>query len=777
ITDSDEPRKRKITDSDSQESKKIADSDEPRKTRKRKITDSDSQESKKIADSDEPRKRKITDSDSDEPRKKKSRKITDSDSLEQPRKTKKTKMSKKIASDSDSLSNTLPQDPNIPSCHDIPDNPPDNTTPKSVIWPQNSPVPYSALCEMFALAESTTKRLEITSYCSKFFTAVIALTPNDLTSCIYLTINRLAPAYQGVELGIGESLLIKAISGSTGRSVPQVKSDYAKIGDLGIIAKDSRMNQPTLSTPKSLTVQTVLNDLKEIATATGHSSQTRKVAIIKKLLSSCKGQEAKYLIRSLEGKLRIHLAEKTVLSALAQAAVASTPTDISKAEHNKTEHIKTEHNKAERISKAERIIKSVYNELPSYDIVVEQLLTNGIEKLQETCKLTPGIPLKPMLARPTKAISQVLDRFESQKFTCEYKYDGERAQVHLLPSGDAKIYSRNSENTSNKYPDIINNLASFTKDSTTSFVLDCECVAWDVENKQLLPFQVLSTRKRKDVKLEDVKVKVCLFAFDLLYLNGESLLQRPLEYRREKMFDAFIPVQGVFEFARFADCTTIDEIQTFLDKSVQDKCEGLLVKMLQGEASYYEPSRRSSNWLKLKKDYLAGIGDSLDLVVLGAFFGRGKRTSMYGAFLLGCFDPDREEYQSICKIGTGFTESDLETLYTKLSQHVISHPKSYYSHPTDGLNKPDVWFDVTAHKLVWEVLSADLSLSPVYKAGIGLVDENKGISLRFPRYIRTREDKGPEQATTSSQIADMFRQQVQKGSLANGPSVDDDFEY
>jgi len=449
----------------------------------------------------------------------------------------------------------------------------------------------------------------------------------------------------------------------------------------------------------------------------------------------------------------------------------------------------------EQFAKGESILKSVYSELPSYEVIVPAMLEHGIYNLRDNCKLQPGVPLKPMLAKPTKSITEVLDRFEGQTFTCEYKYDGERAQIHFVskdseieyrssvPSatkdtknGLAAIFSRNSEDLSKKYPDILAKLNTWVKEDTKSFVLDCETVAWDLIAKKVLPFQTLMTRKKKDVKVEDVKVKVCVFAFDLLYLNGESIVEKPLRERRELLHNSFQPVEGEFSFAASMDGQEIDEIQAFLDESVKASCEGLMVKMLDGTESGYEPSKRSRNWLKIKKDYLTGIGDSLDLVVLGAYYGKGKRTSVYGAFLLACYNSSSDTYETVCNIGTGFSEAVLEALHTQLKDIVIDRPKPFYSHSSGGQHQPDVWFEP---KYVWEVKTADLTLSPRYKAGCHEgVDPTgeKGISLRFPRFIKVRDDKKPDMATSSRQVAEMYRKQ-ESVTKSKGPSVDDDFEY
>ncbi|KAF9352127.1 hypothetical protein BGX26_010001 [Mortierella sp. AD094] len=634
---------------------------------------------------------------------------------------------------------------------------------ESASWKKGEPVPYAALCQTFEQIEDTTKRLQILDYLVKFLISVIKQSPESLLTVIYLSINKLCPEYEGLELGIGESLLLKAIAESTGREMKKIKADYAEIGDLGIIAMNSRSNQPTMFKPKALTIPHVFKTLKDIASLSGNSSQKQKVDKIKLLLVSCRNKEAKYLMRSLEGKLRIGLAERTVVVALAQAIVLSRP-DIKKLSKEKLQV---------ELEEAASVVKSVYSELPCYDLIVPALLKSDIKGLKEACKLTPGIPLKPMLAHPTKALTDILDRFENIAFTCEYKYDGERAQIHKLDDGGMRIYSRNSENMSTKYPDVMERLGKFAKAGTNSFVLDCEAVAWDREQKCILPFQVLSTRKRKDVKEEDIKVQVCIFAFDLLYLNGESLLREPLARRRELLTDHFNEVDGEFAFAKSMNSAQIEDIQTFLDQSVADNCEGLMVKTLNGDEATYEPSKRSRNWLKVKKDYLSGVGDSIDLVVIGAYTGRGKRTGVYGGYLLACYDPDREEYQSICKIGTGFSEQDLEDHYKELREHVIPDPKSYYV-LGEG-NKPDVWF---APVRVWEIKCADLSVSPVYKAAVGIVDSTKGISLRFPRFIRIRDDKQPENATSSEQIAEMYNDQklnTVKNDTSQG--VDMDFDY
>ena len=668
-------------------------------------------------------------------------------------------------------------------------------------WKAGEPVPYAALCTTFSKIELTTKRLEILAHCSLFLRQVLRLTPNDLLPTVLLMIGKLAADYAGVELGIGESLIMKAIGETTGRNLKIIKEDQQKIGDLGLVAAKSRQNQPTMFKPKPLTVRGVHEGLMKIATTEGQGAQGRKVDGIKKLLSAAdtnlgKGQtvditqdkggpsEAKFIIRALEGKMRLGLADKNLQVALAHAMTAFAVSQDGKQVPSEAE-----------MKKGEEVFRAVYNELPSYEVIVPALLKGGIWKLHETCKLQPGVPLKPMLAKPTKSIGEVLDRFEGKDFTCEYKYDGERAQIHFVAHdadtnfaatvapiegkterGISNIFSRNSEDLSKKYPDILAKLPNWVKKGTKSFVLDCETVAWDVEKKHVLPFQQLMTRKKKDVKAEDVKVKVCVFAFDLLFLNDEALVNKPFRERRDLMYGAFEEVEGEFSFAKFGNTRDTEEIHMLLEDSIKASCEGLMVKMLDGVESHYEPSRRSQNWLKIKKDYLSGAGDSLDLVVLGAYFGKGKRTSVYGAFHLACYNTSSEMYETVCNIGTGFSEALLSELYETLSPLVIDRPKPFYNHSTGKNDQPDVWFEP---RYVWEVKTADLTLSPKYRAAasdFGGDSVHKGVSLRFPRFIRVRDDKKPDEATSSRQVAEMYRKQEDVGKDKK-PAVDDDFEY
>jgi DNA ligase-1 len=547
---------------------------------------------------------------------------------------------------------------------------------KEATWKKGEPVPYSHLANMFEKVEETTKRLEITAIVTKALRAVIEVTPQDLLPCVFLIVNKLAPAHEGIELGIGESILTKALAEATGRQTKDIKLDLQQLGDLGKVANKARALQRTMFAAKSLTVRGVHTSLLQIAKMSGTKSGDQKKEKIKSLLVAAKGVEAQYLFRHLQGKMRTGLGEQSVLVALAHAAVQS------KGGRTKDE-----------LDQGDKILKEVFVQLPCFDRIIPELLENPITELSEKCFLQPGIPVKPMLAHPTKGIREVLDRFDGKDFTCEYKYDGERAQIHLLKDGSIKIYSRNSEDNTSKYPDLIRMIPSVIAAGTESFVIDSEVVAYDLETKKILPFQVLSTRKRKDASEDTITVQVCLFAFDILFLNGQSLLKEPLAARREKLHASFKVTEGTFQFATSKDASDTEEILAFLNESIKDSCEGLMVKTLTDKASTYEPAQRSHKWLKVKKDYIDGMTDTLDLVPIGAFYGKGKRTGVYGAYLLACYNEDTEDFECICKIGTGFSEQQLKEFHEFYKDHVIDEPKSYYQYDETPGVLPHVWLD------------------------------------------------------------------------------------
>ncbi|KAL3530500.1 hypothetical protein ACH5RR_009822 [Cinchona calisaya] len=625
---------------------------------------------------------------------------------------------------------------------------------KAAYWGKGERVPFMFVAKALDAISKESGRIAITEIVCNMLRTVIETTPEDLVAVVYLLANRIASAHEGLELGIGDASIIKALAEACGTKEAHIKKQYKELGDLGLVAKASRSSQPLMRKPEALTVVKVFDTFRLIAKESGKDSQEKKKNQIKGLLVAATDCEPQYLIRLLQTKLRIGLAEQTLLAALGQAAVYAQKQYLAPA------------NVDSPLDEAAKIIKQVYSVIPVYDKILPALLAGGVWDLPKTCSFSPGVPVGPMLAKPTKGVSEIVDKFQDMEFTCEYKYDGERAQIHYLENGSVEVYSRNAERNTGKFPDVVDAISRFKMPFVTSFVLDCELVAYDREKKKILPFQVLSTRARKNVVMSEIKVDVCIFAFDILYLNGQPLLQAQLNSRREHLYKSFQEEAGFFQFATAITSNDLEEIQKFLEAAVDGSCEGLIIKTLNKDATY-EPSKRSNNWLKLKKDYMDSVGDSLDLVPIAAFHGRGKRTGVYGAFLLACYDMNNEEFQSICKIGTGFSEAVLEERSASLRSKVIPKPKSYYRY-SDTIN-PDVWFEPTE---VWEVKAADLTISPVHRAATGIVDPDKGISLRFPRLVRVRTDKNPEDSSSAEMVADMYK--AQKHNQNNRDDNEDD---
>lgn len=829
---------------------------------------------------------------------------------------------------------------------------------KFVTWREGESVPYAKVVEVFEEIAAVSGRLEKENLMSKLFTAVLTTTPADLEAVVYLASNTIYPAYDGLELGIGDSLLVKAICQATGRKKDAVEEAYEKEGDLGEVAVLSRAHQKTLpfaAKPKPLAASFVLDQFRAIAQVKGEKAQARKVEVIEKLMVRCQGAEAKYLIRALQGKLRIGTAFQTVLVALShtfadvqagflplfpveqfqspddEATVktkkATTAMDVDdaataagdgsdsgsgresvasilqltaeeaialpvaekeaklrfllaqvpdletpEARRLRLAYVHPPHTTAELYEAADIAVKRAFSECPNLSLVLAACIDYPLHLLYQRCRLLMGVPVAPMLAKPTKEIGEVLRRLEAQAFTMEYKYDGERAQVHFWRTATAagggdgananataaaavKIFSRNSEDNSNKYADLRDVVLAARLPCVDSCIVDAEVVAYDREKQTLLPFQVLSTRKRKletaavpssssssaaaafgvdsgaagaAGDFEEPKVKVILQVFDLLSLNGQSLLRESLRTRRALLRLAFQPsAQNYFRFADGSDHVENGDtapIETILTESCAAMCEGLMVKTLDEHASY-EPSKRSLNWLKLKKDYIAGMGvcDSVDLVPIGAYYGRGKRSGVYGAYLMACYEPERDTFQSVCKVGTGFSDEMLQHLHAKMAQRVLQSSKKPSNYEVGDMLAADVWFTAAAGSAadaadddaaadegadgdenetaaadvadtadaaagdatktprgsgslggcVWEIQAADLSRSSVHRGGVGRVgrdddvvtasgsaDDVRGIGLRFPRFLRERDDKRPDQATTSEQIVDMFYSQA-----------------
>ncbi|CAC9516083.1 DNA ligase I [Leishmania donovani] len=620
----------------------------------------------------------------------------------------------------------------------------------------SEPVPFAAVVDVLADISATGSRLECLKQLTFLLLAVIERCPEDLVPVMYLVINKHAPQHEGVELGIGDAVLVKAVAECCGMTEARAKEAYRQSGDLAEIAQMHKQKQSTLMKPKPLSARSVFKTYKEIAMMSGRDVMRRRSDLIKGLLRDAQGPEVNLIVRGLQQKMRIGLAEPSALAAVGYAFALHF---LGGAQMHKMDEVQLQ----TLLNTGADSLARIFYEVPSLDVVLSAVLANGFmtlvpgssiaKRYAKDLSIRPGLPVKPQLAYPTSSITVILDRLQGKKFTSEYKYDGERAQIHYDKDKGFHIFSRNSETHTGKYPDVISMLPKvFDPVEVQSFILDSEVVAVHPETGALQAFQVLQHRGRKNIAEEDVSIPVCVFVFDILYFNGEPQLNKTLQQRRELLWRCIHPLPAKLSFATYLDSDKVEDMQTFLERSIADGCEGLMVKTLDEEANY-TPAKRSHYWLKLKKDYMDGVTDTLDLVPIAAFHGKGKRTGVFGGFLLACYDPKADEYQSICKIGTGFQDEELEKLTQSLKPFVVDDKPRYYR---AGGEEPDVWL---TEAQVWEVKAADLSVSPVHQAAVGLVDPSKGIALRFPRYLRQREDKKPADATNAQQVADMYKAQ------------------
>ncbi|XP_020591527.1 DNA ligase 6 [Phalaenopsis equestris] len=634
-------------------------------------------------------------------------------------------------------------------------------------WKAEEPAPYLHLARTFELAEQEKGKIKTSAMFCNMFRSLLSLSPADVLPAVYLCTNRIAPDHENMELNIGGGLVISALEEACGTSKSRIKEMYNSSGDLGDVAQECRQTQKLLALPRPLSICTLFLMLRKISVETGSGSAARRKQIVVKLMRSCREMEMKFLVRTLVRNLRIGAMMKTILPALAQAVVLNC--------HSPMQPIGSCESLKPQLQGISAAVTEAYNISPNLDLLVPSLLGKGIEFSASALTMEPGAPIPPMLARITNGVSQVLKLFQNRAFTCEFKYDGQRAQIHKLFDGSICIFSRKMKESTSRFPDLLPIIKEYCNSAHATFILDAEIVAVDRKNgSKLMSFQELSSRERgsKDysVAMDKTKVDICVFIFDIMFLNGERLLASSLRRRREYIKDLIQKERpGYLELAKqltveadeacVSNETTLEKLNSFFEDACHS-CEGIMVKSLDVDAGYFA-SKRAETWLKVKRDYVEGLGDSLDLVPIGAWHGNGRKASWYSPFLMACYNPDSEEFQSVCRVMSGFSDSFYVNMKEFFSgERLLSKKPSYYQ--TD--ESPDLWF---SPELVWEIRGADLTISPVHHAAIGLVHQSRGISVRLPRFVRSLSDRKPEDCSTASDIAFMFQSQTRKMEIVN----------
>ncbi|MEK6809229.1 MAG: ATP-dependent DNA ligase [Nanoarchaeota archaeon] len=565
---------------------------------------------------------------------------------------------------------------------------------------------FQKLADLYEELEQTSSGNKMREILAEFFKKV---PEEDIAVISYLTLGQIASDYNGVILGMAEKSALKAVGKASGVDESKLSKIMQETGDAGLTAEKLLQKKPqTLFPVGKLTVKELFEKLHKIAKTSGTGSQEEKINILVNLLQKASAKGAKYIIRITLGTLRMGAGDMTVLDALAIAYTGD--------------------------KKNKEVLEKAYNICPDVGVIAETLVRKGLKSI-EKIDVHVGRPIKMMLAQRVESLAEVPGKI-SGKLSIETKYDGERMQVHKSKDG-ITIFSRRMEDITEQYPDVLRYLKENV--SGKEYVIEGEILAIDKEGKPL-HFQVLMQRKRKtDIEEYVKKVPVQLKLFDLLYHNGRSFLHEPYEKRTEQL--ASMVNKG--RHITLADRILTDdlkEVEKFFQKMLKEKQEGIMIKAINSE---YQAGTRGWNWIKWKKEYHAESTDTFDLVVVGAFYGKGKRSGTYGALLCACYNDKEDTFETITRLGTGLTDELLAELPKKLRKYQTDKKPARVAAADI---KPDLWFEPA---IVVEVLAAEITKSPSHALGL---------ALRFPRFIRFRDDKKAEQATTSKEIKQMYKE-------------------
>ena len=582
---------------------------------------------------------------------------------------------------------------------------------------------FSIISDAFQKMEETRKRLELTDILVKLIREI----PEDVISkTVYLIQGNLRPNFEGVELGIAEKLVMKAMSKSSGIPLKKIEEDYNRGGDLGQTAENVLQQKiQTTFTSETITLEKVYETLLKIANLEGKGSQEMKMRYVSSLLNDATPQEGKYILKILLGTLRLGIAENTVMDALAIAFTG-------KKENRE-------------------IIENAYNVSSDLGKVAEVVSIGGVEQINKF-QIKVFSPIRPMLADRIKSGEDAVKKIQDD-FAAEYKLDGERAQIHKQKERIV-IFSRSLENITSYYPDIVEKISKLI--ISEEVILEAEVVAMNGNSGDFLPFQELMHRRRKyEIDEAVTKYPITVNFFDVLFSDGKNCMEIQYEERR-KMLEQIIKQDDFVRVIPMSIINNEEQILEVLENSINAGCEGLMLKQLN---STYRAGIRGSNWLKLKREYQNDLGDSLDLVIVGAFFGKGRRTGKYGTLLVATYNDEDDTFPSVCKVGTGFTDESLDQLYQILSPKVTLKKNPRIVSEMEA----DVWFEP---EVVIEIVASEITLSPIHKTALDKIKKDTGLALRFPKFTgKIRTEKNSEDSSTDEEVMALYKVQKKTPSL------------
>jgi DNA ligase-1 len=585
---------------------------------------------------------------------------------------------------------------------------------------------YSVVADTYEKIGATTKRLQMT----KNLVELIKETPKELIGKVaYLTQGKLYPDFMGIEMGVAEKTIITAIALASGNGKTSIIKMWKKLGDLGLVAEEalrqSRGSKARLSPLEALTFEDAYDILDKIARTSGQGSVEARVGGLTQLLTKATSEEARYLVRTAAGKLRLGIGDMTFLDALAIAYGGG--------------------------KEARSAVERAYNVSSDLGLVAQSLAEKGLEGIR-SFGITIGRPVRPMLCERLPSPVEILGKLGG-KGAVEYKYDGLRIQAHVSSHGIA-LFSRRLENLTSQFPDIVSALRESTL--ATDTVVEGECVAVDLNTGELLPFQVVTQRRGRKHGVTEMleEVPVVLFLFDILYLNGETLLDTPYLKRRSALTESVRETDHV-KVTHPVLVGEPEKLDAMMGEAIEAGCEGVVAKSVK-ENSVYQAGARGFLWIKYKRDYRSEMGDTVDLVAVGAIAGRGKRAGKYGALLMASYDEEKDMFRTVCKLGSGFSDEELASLPEMLDQYALDHP-----HPrVDSKLQADFWF---VPSKVLEVRGAELTLSPLHTCAWGMIRKDSGLAIRFPRFTgKWRDDRKPEDATTVKELVEMYQSQLKR---------------
>lgn len=573
---------------------------------------------------------------------------------------------------------------------------------------------FKELAELFEELEKITSHKEIVRKIAEFFRG---LKGDEVKDSAYLFLGSIGPAFENITLGIKDRLAVRAIAGAYGVPEEDVKKRYARTGDLGDVAFELSKKREA-----SLTIEDVFQRLRQIKEASGKGSQEEKTGLLSDILQKATPEEGKYIVRLVLGRLRLGFGDQFLLEAFSIAFTGD--------------------------KKHASKIKESYSVCTDIGELAKALSEKGARALG-LISIKPGRPVKSMLSQRVESFEELEERVQGKK-AAEEKYDGERVQVHKA-GDEIKAFSRRLEDITSQYPDIIE--AVKVSVTATEIVLDGEIAAYAELEKEgtrieeFYPFQNLMQRRRKyEIEKYREKCPVAVFFFDILYLNGESFLKKPYPERRA-LLEMNVAEQGIIHLARRTVTESIEEIEDFFNETVGKGLEGIVVKSM-SSSSVYEAGKRSWFWFKWKQEYSEGMRETFDLVIVGSYYGRGRRKGSFGALLCAVLNEDEQRFETLTKVGTGFTEADAEEINRLLSAHIVSEIPKDVSIKKGML--PDIFIEPA---IVIEVLGSEITNSPGHTAGED--EEETGLALRFPRFLRIRYDKTPYDAMTVKEVRDL----------------------